>query len=214
MTHYLRIAPEYFEAVLSGAKTFEVRREDDKTFAVGDMLILREWDFNRLPEPVRAWYGALSGDSLDSLSADAYTGCECTVHVTYVLRDFGGLEPGYVVMGIRLERQKGAISTNDYPIAIDIRGNAIRLDWCAGRQIKHLHLSQQDKVPSRTHTFWISEIEVNSEIVGVGLRTDGTDQPEDCDVDMAMFRTRDEAKAFALDYLANKKWRVVSKETK
>ncbi len=108
MTHTLKTFPEYFEAVLSGAKPFEVRREDDKTFAVGDTLILREWDFNRLPESVRAWYGALSRDTLDALSADAYTGRECSVTVTYVLRGFIGLEPGYAVLGIRLDRQEDA----------------------------------------------------------------------------------------------------------
>ncbi len=42
VAHFLKTWTEPFEAVLSGAKTFEVRKSD-RTFAVGDILSLREW---------------------------------------------------------------------------------------------------------------------------------------------------------------------------
>ena len=41
--HELKTWPEYFEAIRTGAKRFEIRR-DDRGFAVGDELILRLFD--------------------------------------------------------------------------------------------------------------------------------------------------------------------------
>jgi hypothetical protein len=42
-THELKSWPDFFEPVMSGEKTFELR-VDDRHFAVGDVLHLREWD--------------------------------------------------------------------------------------------------------------------------------------------------------------------------
>lgn len=77
--HELKLAPGWFDAVADGRKTFEVRR-DDRGFAVGDTLCMREYD-------------------------GTYSGRRCCAEVAYILKgeDFpDGIRPGYVVMGIRM----------------------------------------------------------------------------------------------------------------
>lgn len=43
MHHELKILPPYFEAVIDGRKTFEIRK-DDRGFQAGDTVTLREYD--------------------------------------------------------------------------------------------------------------------------------------------------------------------------
>lgn len=74
--HKLKILPEYFEAVKSGSKTFEVRR-DDRGFQAGDTLFLQEYE---------------NGE---------YTGAGLKVIVTHVLRDTEYCKEGYCIMGIK-----------------------------------------------------------------------------------------------------------------
>jgi hypothetical protein len=77
--HELKTWPAYFHALISGDKTFELRR-NDRDFMPGNMLRLREW----------------CPDKRD------YTGRECECIVTYVLRHstVGGLDPDFVILGI------------------------------------------------------------------------------------------------------------------
>lgn len=74
-THELKILPGYFAAVISGAKTFEVRK-DDRPYKPGDVLALREYD------------GAV------------YTGRTCNADVLYVLRG-EYCRDGYCIMSIK-----------------------------------------------------------------------------------------------------------------
>jgi len=72
----LKTLPEYFSAVATDLKRFEVRR-DDRNYAVGDILILREFD---------------------GLN---YTGRKLSVKITYILRGgVYGVAEGYVVLSI------------------------------------------------------------------------------------------------------------------
>ena len=81
-THELRILPEYFNAVLDGRKTFELRR-NDRCFSIGDTLVLKEWDKEKL----------------------TLTGRELRCEVTYILKENDqtrkyGLMKGFCIMSI------------------------------------------------------------------------------------------------------------------
>lgn len=41
--HELKVEPPFFDRLLDGTKTFEVRK-DDRGFQSGDTLVLKEWD--------------------------------------------------------------------------------------------------------------------------------------------------------------------------
>lgn len=81
MIHDLKIQSKFYEKVLSGEKTFEIRF-NDRNYSVGDILILNE------------------------ILDQKYTGNKVTVKVVYMLNheDFPqGIPVGYVVMGIKRE---------------------------------------------------------------------------------------------------------------
>lgn len=74
--HELKTWPEFFEPILSGDKTFELRH-NDRGFRVGDILWLREWDQD-----------------------SGYTGRELFVKVQYILSGRPWLTKGYAAMSI------------------------------------------------------------------------------------------------------------------
>lgn len=74
MVHNLKTLPSYFNAVVAGKKTFEVRQKD-RDFNEGDSLLLQEWN-------------------------DDYTGRSTCVDVIYVLDDPVYCKEGYVILGI------------------------------------------------------------------------------------------------------------------
>jgi hypothetical protein len=78
MIHELKTLPEYFNAVLSGEKTFEVRK-NDRPFHKGDLLALNEYD----PE------------------GKCYTGRSCLVYIDYILDNTDYCKSGYVIMAIK-----------------------------------------------------------------------------------------------------------------
>lgn len=90
--HELKLDPRWFDAVSSGAKPFEVRK-DDRPYAVGDVLVLREW------EGPGVFY---NGTPI----AAVYTGRTIRRTVTFTLRhaDFEGVAEGYAVLGIKEAR--------------------------------------------------------------------------------------------------------------
>lgn len=83
--HDLKCWPEFFELIFTGKKNFELR-QNDRRFAAGDILLLREYDDR-------------SGN---------YTGRECRRIITYVMDGVGpgaitpmqGLARGYVILAL------------------------------------------------------------------------------------------------------------------
>lgn len=83
-----KIKKYYYQLILDGRKSFEIRKEDDCKYHTDDVLILKEInDFNE------------------------YTGRITICKITCILRDFEGLADGYVALGIipimNLEVQNG-----------------------------------------------------------------------------------------------------------
>lgn len=80
MTHALKTLSPYYSDVISGKKTFELRK-DDRPFELGDKLLLQEYD----PEN------------------GGYTGAEETLYIDYILRDCPqyGLMEGYCIIGLK-----------------------------------------------------------------------------------------------------------------
>lgn len=82
--HNLKIKPEYFNDVISGRKTFEVRY-NDRNFKVGDIIVLEEFD------------------------SKGYTGKYINSEITYVLSDVEYTKENYVVLGFKLRLDRGAV---------------------------------------------------------------------------------------------------------
>ena len=98
MLHDLKIAPEWFETVISGIKTFEVRREDDKVFHPNDVLQLREFDGKK------------------------YTGRQCIADVRFVLRG-EYCRDGYCIMSIVVrDRADRALDIKPCPFCPEGKG--------------------------------------------------------------------------------------------
>ena len=74
--HDLKCHSEYFLALKQGLKSFECRY-NDRCFQVDDILVLREYN----PE-------------------SGYTGSFMERRIVYILTDFIGFVPGYVILGI------------------------------------------------------------------------------------------------------------------
>lgn len=88
--HVLKTLPAYWDALASGEKNFEVRR-DDRGFQKGDVLVLLKYKGG-----YRDFYIAPDG-------SECYQRRAATLRfrVTYVLTGGQlGIEPGYVVMGL------------------------------------------------------------------------------------------------------------------
>ena len=86
--HKVKSWPRLFEATLSGAKTHDVRRSDERDYRVGDTLRLQEFDPDR----------------------QQYTGRELVVRITFITSgrfpcalSESALHPAYCILSITKE---------------------------------------------------------------------------------------------------------------
>ena len=82
--HNLKIKPQYFKDVVSGIKTFEVRK-NDRNFKVGDLMVLETYDNEK------------------------FTGGSVNTEITYILDDPKYCKKGYVILGFKLHLEMGGI---------------------------------------------------------------------------------------------------------
>lgn len=76
MRHELKLREGFYGSVLAGLKTFEVRF-NDRNYQVGDVLVLKEWDWVQ----------------------ERFTGREIEKEVTYITNY--EQKDGYIVMSIK-----------------------------------------------------------------------------------------------------------------
>lgn len=109
--HRLKTLPEHFVAVAAGEKTAELRK-DDRGYAVGDRVILVEWDLEVYNREVNRVMDALDGESGDfgerwaiatqRATGAAFTGRELPpAEITHILRGSPWLANGYVMLSLR-----------------------------------------------------------------------------------------------------------------
>lgn len=86
MIHVKKVLPEYFEALRTGRKRFELRKEEpgDPPFIAGDFLAVNEYD-----------------PTLEILN-ECYTGRCLLFEILYVLRGHELQQPGTAILSLSL----------------------------------------------------------------------------------------------------------------
>ena len=79
--HSIKIAPMYYRDIVTGRKTFELRK-NDRGYRVGDYLELKEF------------------------KGREYTGRVTYAIITYMLEGYTGLEDGYCILGIKIDKSE------------------------------------------------------------------------------------------------------------
>lgn len=74
-----KITSYFFEEILKGNKTFELRKEDDTQYDEGDILILKE---------------------IEPRITDIYSGRFAISRIGYVLRNYEGMKDDYAIISL------------------------------------------------------------------------------------------------------------------
>jgi hypothetical protein len=122
--HELKTWPRFFEAVASGVKPFEWRR-DDRDYRVGDILCLREWaaaheddcswrsPYDELQTQDDDFRCERCGRSKKEPLPGSYTGRRLLTRVTYIARGVAGIPDGWCVLGLRTGVEVGSVDADE-----------------------------------------------------------------------------------------------------
>ncbi len=112
--HYLKTWPEFFQAILSGDKTFEFR-SDDRGFMLGDRLALEHYDPGRMRG---------SGRQGDYIRVGSFGSPETIfARVTYIIHGGRmGIPERFCVMAIRVESQNFTTPPDEHRPTLPARG--------------------------------------------------------------------------------------------
>jgi hypothetical protein len=140
--HELKTWPEPFQAVLDGRKRYEIRRSDDRAFAVGDVLRLREYrprpenyscsacgEVMHRYESYEEFQHAECGGLVVETS-DGFTGREIRAQVTYLTPGGAwGLPSRLCVMGIETATRPALSADEVLLLSVSLaRARAARFD--------------------------------------------------------------------------------------
>jgi len=87
MIHALKTTPQFFEDIISGKKTFEVRK-NDRDFRECDYVALNEYDINK---PLNV---------TERAESERYSGRSALFQISYILDNAEYCKAGYVVLGL------------------------------------------------------------------------------------------------------------------
>ncbi|KEJ91707.1 DUF3850 domain-containing protein [Synergistes jonesii] len=107
-THHLKLDKYYWDAVKSGEKSFEVRR-DDRGLQKGDRLCLHKYDCSDDNGGHSSYYEGRYIQTIgdyETRTKEEYESDKMFAEITYILTGGQhGIEPGYVVLGIKLLKE-------------------------------------------------------------------------------------------------------------
>jgi hypothetical protein len=105
-THYLKTVQPYFDEIKQGNKRFEFRK-NDRDFQVGDEVYLQEYD----------------------KETDTFSGKEVRGTITYVLKDWEGLDHDFCVFSFRVT-QHIALGICDHSYVIKLQHGITAISVC------------------------------------------------------------------------------------
>lgn len=120
--HELKIDPDLFDATVDGLKSYEIRRNDDRDFRVGDILVLRCTKF--------------SSEEMLRGAPLLYSGKNISCEILHVLEGpIYGLEAGWSILSLRRlklsDEKPGARSTSEVPESCQLAVMREQLLECA-----------------------------------------------------------------------------------